>query len=195
MKEKRWLAERDDPYKMVNFLRERVTTRKARLFACACFRHPKAALEEWERRILEIGERAADGSATEDEVRVAKEESVGSGDSGVAWVILTNDWWTAVEAARAAGEWAKEEVQCDLVRDVFGNPFRKVTFAPEWKTDTAVSLARRMYESRDFGAMPILADALQDAGCDSAEVLAHCRDASAAHVRGCWVVDGVLGKG
>lgn len=50
-----------------------------------------------------------------------------------------------------------------------------------------------MYNSRDFGAMPILADALQDAGCDNEEVLSHCRDAGATHFRGCWVVDGVLG--
>jgi hypothetical protein len=51
-----------------------------------------------------------------------------------------------------------------------------------------------MYESRDFGTMPILADALQDAGCDSADILEHCRDANATHVRGCWVLDRVLCK-
>ena len=51
-----------------------------------------------------------------------------------------------------------------------------------------------MYESRDFSAMPILADALQDAGCVNDDVLNHCREAHAAHVRGCWVVDLVLGK-
>jgi hypothetical protein len=50
-----------------------------------------------------------------------------------------------------------------------------------------------MYESRDFGAMPILADALQDAGCEDAAILGHCRGAG-PHVRGCWVVDLVLGK-
>ena len=81
-----------------------------------------------------------------------------------------------------------------LLRDVFGNPFRPVAFAPEWRTDTAVALARTMYESRDFGAMPILADALQDAGCDSDEILTHCRDPKHTHVRGCWVTDLVLGK-
>jgi hypothetical protein len=81
-----------------------------------------------------------------------------------------------------------------LVRDVFGNPFRPVSFLPAWRTDTAVSLARAMYESRDFGAMPILADALQDAGCDSADTLDHCRGPG-PHVRGCWVVDLVLAKG
>lgn len=74
------------------------------------------------------------------------------------------------------------------------NPFRPIPFLPEWRTDTVMSLARQMYESRDFGAMPILADALQDAGCDDEAILSHCRDASAAHVRGCWVVDLVLGK-
>ncbi|MBP3958607.1 hypothetical protein J8F10_25440 [Gemmata sp. G18] len=51
-----------------------------------------------------------------------------------------------------------------------------------------------MYESRDFSAMPILADALQDAGCDNADILSHCRDTSLTHVRGCWVVDLALGK-
>jgi hypothetical protein len=69
-----------------------------------------------------------------------------------------------------------------------------VTFSPSWRTDTAVSLARQMCESRDFSAMPILADALQDAGCDNDDVLNHCRDVNTTHARGCWVVDLVLGK-
>ena len=79
------------------------------------------------------------------------------------------------------------------LRDIFGNPFRPVTFSLSWRTDTAVALARQMYESREFGAMPILADALQDAGCTEPAILDHCR-ASGEHVRGCWVVDLVLGK-
>ena len=79
------------------------------------------------------------------------------------------------------------------MRDIFGNPFRPVAFSPEWRTSTAVAIAQGMYESRDFGAMPILADALQDAGCDSADVFDHFRGPG-PHVRGCWVVDLVLGK-
>ncbi|WP_232069915.1 hypothetical protein [Gemmata massiliana] len=79
------------------------------------------------------------------------------------------------------------------IRDIFENPFRPTVFSPEWHTDTVVALARQMYESRDFSAMPILADALQDAGCDNTDVLDHCRGPS-PHVRGCWVVDLVLGK-
>ena len=80
-----------------------------------------------------------------------------------------------------------------LFRDIFGNPFRPVTAAPRWLTPTAVALARSIYESRTFDRMPILADALEDAWCDDADLLAHCRG-DGPHVRGCWAVDLVLGK-
>jgi hypothetical protein len=83
--------------------------------------------------------------------------------------------------------------QSDIIRDIFCNPFRPVTFDPPWRSDTAVAIARQMYESRDFFAMPVFADALQDAGCDSADILDHCRG-SGQHVRGCWVVDLILGR-
>jgi hypothetical protein len=83
----------------------------------------------------------------------------------------------------------------ELVRDIFGpNPFRPVAFDPAWRTSTTVALAQQMYDARDFGLMPILGDALQDAGCENEDILAHCRDANGTHVRGCWVVDLVLGK-
>jgi hypothetical protein len=95
--------------------------------------------------------------------------------------------------ARAAERAVTDQIR-RLIREAHGNPFRPVTFAPSWRTDTAVALATQMYESRDFSAMPILADALQDAGCTSADILDHCRDPKQVHVRGCWVVDLVLGK-
>jgi hypothetical protein len=79
------------------------------------------------------------------------------------------------------------------LRDVFGNPFRPVTLDPAWRTANVVSLARAIYDERAFDRMPILADALEDAGCTSADVLEHCRRPG-EHVRGCWVVDLVLGK-
>ncbi|MCE9568121.1 MAG: hypothetical protein K8U57_39465 [Planctomycetes bacterium] len=75
------------------------------------------------------------------------------------------------------------------MRDIFGNPFCPVAFSPDWRTSTAIAIAQGMYVSRDFSAMPILADALQDAGCDNADILDHCRDEGQVHVRGCWVVD------
>ncbi|MBP3956136.1 hypothetical protein J8F10_12670 [Gemmata sp. G18] len=85
------------------------------------------------------------------------------------------------------------DVAVGLVRDIIPNPFRPVAFAPPWRTSTAVTLASQMYESRDFDVMSILADALQDAGCDNGDVLSHCRGPG-PHVKGCWVVDLVLGK-
>lgn len=99
--------------------------------------------------------------------------------------------WATLAAGHTA---ARSPDQADLVRDIFAESFHPVTFLPEWRTSTAVALARQMYESRDFDAMPILADALQDAGCEDADVLDHCRG-QGPHVRGCWVVDLVLGRG
>jgi hypothetical protein len=79
------------------------------------------------------------------------------------------------------------------LRDIFGNPFRPVNADPVWLTSTVVSLAEGMYAERAFDRLPILADALQDAGCDHPDILSHCRSDS-THVRGCWVVDLILGK-
>ncbi|MBN9122373.1 MAG: hypothetical protein J0I06_25070 [Planctomycetes bacterium] len=79
------------------------------------------------------------------------------------------------------------------MREVFGNPFRPVDVSP-WLTSDVVALARGIYDERAFDRMPILADALQDAGCDNVNVLDHCRGPG-EHVRGCWVIDLLLGKG
>jgi hypothetical protein len=81
-----------------------------------------------------------------------------------------------------------------IIRDIFDNGFDfGIAADPSWLTSPVVDLARTMYDSRDFGSMPILADALEEAGCDNADVLAHCRGPG-PHVRGCWVVDLLIGK-
>jgi hypothetical protein len=64
---------------------------------------------------------------------------------------------------------------------------------PRWLTSTVVDLARAIYQERAFDRLPVLADALADAGCDSEEIIAHCRS-DGPHVRGCWVVDLLLGR-
>ena len=81
-----------------------------------------------------------------------------------------------------------------LLRDIFGNPFRPVTADPSWLTSTVVALARTIYYEWAFDRLPILADALEEAGCDDADVLTHLRG-DGPHARGCWVLDLVLGKG
>ncbi len=90
--------------------------------------------------------------------------------------------------------------QSDLVRDIFDNPYRPITLEPTWLTTTVMALAQAAYEFRSLPActldpdhLSILADALEDAGCDNADILAHCRDPG-EHVRGCWVVDLILDK-
>jgi hypothetical protein len=189
--------------------RSPIGRRKLRLYACACCRRAWHLLDdERSREAVELAERYADGVAP----RAELDRMWNGGRSGFLChgvceqigpaVIHAPD--TAAFILGLAADGAMKEgfrnaeaveriAQVALLHDIFGNPFRPVTFSPEWRTDTAVSLARTMYASRDFGAMPILADALQDAGCDNDDILSHCRGAG-PHVRGCWVVDLVLGK-
>ncbi|QEL16910.1 hypothetical protein [Limnoglobus roseus] len=84
-------------------------------------------------------------------------------------------------------------VQAGLLRDIFGDPFRSPFFDAAWVSSTARSLAEAAYEDRAWDRLPILADALEDAGCEEAAVLTHLRGPG-PHCRGCWVVDLVLGK-
>jgi hypothetical protein len=79
-----------------------------------------------------------------------------------------------------------------LLRDIVGNPFRPVATGP-WLTSVVVELARTIYAERNFDRMPELADVLEKAGCANADVLTHCHH-SGEHVRGCWVIDLLLGK-
>ncbi|HJZ55783.1 MAG TPA: hypothetical protein VKE74_12520 [Gemmataceae bacterium] len=80
-----------------------------------------------------------------------------------------------------------------LFFEFFGDIERTVALDPAWLTSTVVQLAEGIYADRAFDRLPILADALQDAGCENPEILAHCRGPS-PHARGCWVVDLLLGK-
>ena len=82
------------------------------------------------------------------------------------------------------------------MRDIFGNLFRPVQVHTSWLVwnDGAIpKMAQSIYDYRAFDRLPLLADALEDAGCDDADILSHCRTPG-EHVRGCWVVDLVLGK-
>ena len=98
----------------------------------------------------------------------------------------------AAEYLGRRGEALRRQVLA-RIHDIFGNPFHPITFLAEWRTSTVTTLAQTMYDSRDFSAMPILADALMDAGCDNDEILQHCRGPG-PHVRGCWVGDECLSK-
>jgi hypothetical protein len=89
-----------------------------------------------------------------------------------------------------------DQAHCDLLREVFGNPFRiPVIERPwlKWNDGTVPRLAQAVYDERNFDLLPVLADALEDAGCAEAAILDHLRDLR-PHVRGCWMVDLLLNK-
>jgi hypothetical protein len=97
--------------------------------------------------------------------------------------------------AKAAAS-AEQVAHCDLLRDICHGPRRAVFFKPRWvrwNNAKVGNIARAIYDERAFDRLPVLADALEDAGCDDADILRHCREPG-EHVRGCWVVDLLLGK-
>lgn len=197
-------AECHDPALMLDHLQGRVSDRKFRLFAVACCRRvPHLLAKRRSQRAVDVAERFADGIATSEDLeeagtRMRVREIRGHYGPVAAWAVAPsadlaarNVAWNAFCDREGMGE---ERHQASLLRCISGNPFCPVEFSASWRTDTTVTLAGQMYESRDFSAMPILADALQDAGCDCADILDHCRDANVAHVRGCWIVDLVTGR-
>ncbi len=233
MTEADWLTG-NDLVRMTQYVRDRATGRKRRLFACGCCRalwsgQDRPAVD----RAVRIGEAAADAGGNNEEAnRPAFEDLVQEGRAaadagdhpGQALVLLAaacllddplhlfadtlrptaRQWladlpWHASRWFGGAGS-TRDRVMdrvralCPVARDVFGNPFRPPACDPRWRSADAVGLARGIYDDRAFDRLPILADALLDAGCDDGDLLAHCRS-DGPHVRGCWVVDLVLGKG
>ena len=92
---------------------------------------------------------------------------------------------------------AESAAQLQLLRDVLGRPdglsLSQMSDSIAWQGGLVPKLARSIYDDRAFDQMPILGDALEDAGCGDDAILAHCRSPG-PHTRGCWVVDLILGK-
>ncbi|MDY3560622.1 hypothetical protein R5W23_001867 [Gemmata sp. JC673] len=109
-------------------------------------------------------------------------------------VYLDEHMEACLPCARCVCAWDAEP---PLQEAAFGlYSFEPVAFSPNWRTEAVLALARHMCDSEDFNALSILADALQDAGCEDERVLNHCRDSRPTHDCGrCWVVDLVLGRG
>jgi hypothetical protein len=202
--EAEWLA-CADPQPMLAFLRGKASDRKLRLFAVACARAVWDLLEDERcRHAVAVGERYADRQATEAELRAASETAWQAVDSCPAEAnyaaqstVETSPYDGAVDGARhAAQDDMPLKDQCALLRDIFGNPFRPAHTDPAWlawNDGTVVKVAQGIYDERAFERLPILADALEGAGCDDADVLGHLRQ-ECEHVRGCWPVDLILAK-
>jgi hypothetical protein len=125
-------------------------------------------------------------------------DPLGHAADAIAWERrterLTENWpegrWP--DAKRAA----ERKTQANLLREVIGNPFRPVAVSPSclaWNHGTVVTLAHGIYDERAFDRLPILSDALEEAGCTDRAILDHCRGPG-PHARGCWAVDLLLCK-
>ena len=119
----------------------------------------------------------------------------------MAFHAAKNVSWMSATAREVGGVTGAEyPIQANLVRDIIGNLFHPVALDLAWQTPTVTALATATYEERmlpagtlDPDRLAVLADALEDAGCDNADILSHLRGAG-PHVRGCFVVDLLLGK-
>jgi hypothetical protein len=196
MTEAEWLA-CTNPHLMLDSLRGKASERKVRMFACACCRILRHLF-------------------LDDRLLLLLQAHNLKGLQALLWVC---DWYTAalmgeqgeeqVDALLAARGTARtvasaagdalsvRRAEAEMLRDVFGNPFRTVTIDPTWLTwdgGTVRNLARSIYDQRAFDRLPILADALEEAGCTDPDILGHCRQPG-EHARGCWVLDLVLGRG
>jgi hypothetical protein len=201
MTDQEWV-ECTDPERMLQFLLGKATERKLRLFAVACCRHILHLLPDKRlHQAIEVAERFADGNATRDQLsascraahlaRRLQAKVYGKAAADCANLMALNAAWQAIRYSRL-----EELTQCHLLRDIFGNPFRPVCLDSatlRWQESTIVKLAQAIYDERAFDRLPILADALEEAGCANADILSHCRWA-VPHCRGCWLVDALLAK-
>jgi hypothetical protein len=185
--------------------------RKPTLLFCACGKSVQHLLPGEYSQLLAAMERGADGLAKPEEMRAASERAeravtpLGDDQSGLMFSLGYGDLglfgYEAAKIISAATGTDLEETQeridaqySDLVREVFGNPFRGARPSGLWLRDPSVrELAHQICSEGIFECVPELADLLEQAGCKDDEVLDHCREPR-THVRGCWVLDLVLGK-
>jgi hypothetical protein len=232
MTEAEWLA-CADPTPMLTLLRGKVSDRKLRLFACACWRrfYPLSEEKKQFRQGIESAERFAEGTANENDIdKVTNNLLAGNYPRSVtmladAWVYASraSDYVADTLGYKVIGRPLRGGVQRDLmfylqsnvagekekqssiIRCICGNPFRPSLSLPPavlaWNDGTIRRIAECICEHRklpegtlDNSRLAILADALLDAGCDDDALMQHCRG-EGPHVRGCWAIDLILGKG
>ena len=222
MTETEWMT-CTDPQQMLWWLRDTgmASERKLRLFAVAFCRHQWELLTDHRsRKAVEVAELFADELASQHERnRAAVEALTAASEAGKARkgaeelslpsltaYAATAAWYTVYYEASSAASTTCDADAVDwyvangvemphprLVREVFGNPFRPVSIDKAWLTPNAAALAQAIYDDHAFDRMPDLAEALENSGCTNTAILDHCRGPG-PHVRGCWVIDLLLGK-
>jgi hypothetical protein len=161
-----------------------------------CTRTHAGAAANKALRLKHEGDEHADRSASARNKRVAESAALAivrrieDGDPGRK---RQDDEWDNPRANKH-----EQKHLARILRDVLGNSFSPPRFEPAWRTKDVVPLAKVIFEDRSFNRMPILADALLDAGCDEDSILRHCRGTELGvkeqpqHIRGCWVISLIL---
>ncbi len=194
---------------LLAFLPGHGSNRKLRLIARAWFDKVVGIFAtEKLRRVADAAVEFADGALTPEDLTRMRDEARDEADTlPIVGVFERGPLMLAEPVARDAVEGLSntlralfgiqgiEALMAGLVRDVLDDFLRPLQPEEEWlawNDGTVRAVARGIYDSQDFGSMPILADALEDAGCTDERILSHCR-AGLMHVRGCWLLDGLLG--
>ncbi len=217
MTEAEWLVCRKPLEMLLALPRSADSLRRRRLFACACARHVWEQLPAPWRTAVEMGERRSSQQVKERDMVTVRPGNPTSEAEWVAnWTVAPADLLrqrdfgvitsSCALAIAKRQDWDSPPVlaafaqQADLVRDIFGNPFRPISINTAWLTPSVRALAQASYDNRmlpagtlDAGRLAVLADALEEVGCDNADILSHLRGPG-PHVRGCWVLDLLLGK-
>ncbi len=190
-----------DPLRMLGLVGKCTSRRKLRLFVCSCLRHNFPLLEDdRSRQAVETAERHAEGRATDAELLAARaaaweasHERRTPQSHAAAWAATPDVWIAVFNAARHTDP----RVQCRLLRELVGPSLYRSVVSPRseqaWNEGKVRLLAQGIYDDLAFDRLPLLADALEALGCGDSGMVDHCRRPG-AHVRGCWVVDSVLGK-
>jgi hypothetical protein len=206
------------PLPMLQALSGLASSRKLRLYGAACLRlHWKGSPPDNASEALELIEGLADGVVTQAQLHehVARGNLPAQLEGAALAEVVPSEPTTRADLLRCimghpfrrpAPEVPQSKgsgLMSALARLFGGTPARPVPVtagaaaralvAPEWVTETVTRVASRIYDDRGFDRLWVLADALERAGCDNPDILAHCRGAG-PHARGCWVVDAVLGK-
>lgn len=210
-----WWETTHFPIPLLGFLADNrsITPRKARLFACAACRMAQGRLERLDLfECVDAAERFAEGRETEVGLRIAHltarnlcEQEPDCLLTQLAFHSTEPDIHVVTIAVLLFDRFQQRDMNrlhltttdvnriiSDLIRDLF--PHQDGPFDPSWRTAAILDMARHIDSMRNDSALPVLADALEETGCDNNDLLAHCRDPQSKHVRGCWAVDLVLGK-
>jgi hypothetical protein len=210
MTESQWLSA-TSTYDMLQYLGKSLSDRKRVLFGCATARQTWPLISKAiNRQAVQTSERYADGLASKENVLQAwsrldwepamyVEWHIGTVTAGLSYRSPTpeetmhkclSDFPQRRSVEQRHHAWA------DALREIVGNPFQQPRIDPAWLMWNARIVARLsqvIYDEHRWEDMPILGDALEEAGCRDENILSHCRQ-SPPHYRGCWVVDLVLAR-